>query len=180
MQTELILSEQKSQPLALPNFKGDVFYLTDEILETGIQASRESSRKRMIYPIQRTQNDHVQRLINFLQPGTYIRPHYHPLKHATETIHVMQGSLCFLVFDDEGAITDGYYVQSGTAGSVIDIVPGVWHNFVVLSEDTVLIEFKKGPYDKHTDKVFAEWAPEEDTDEANELLKKWEDGLSKL
>jgi cupin fold WbuC family metalloprotein len=169
---------KNEKKLALTNFTGDVFYLTDEILDAGIQASRESTRKRMIYPIQRTQADLVQRLINFLQPGTYIRPHYHPLKHATETIHVMQGSLIFFVFDDDGNIKDGYYVESGSAGSVIDIVPGVWHNFVVLSEDTVIIEFKKGPYDALTDKVFADWAPEEDTPEADEFLKMLEDVIS--
>jgi len=167
-----------NRTLALKNFNGEVFYLTDEILDAGIEASRESPRKRMIYPIQRSQDDLVQRLINFLQPGTYIRPHYHPLKHATETIHVMQGSLVFFVFDDDGNLKDGYYVESGMAGSVIDIVPGVWHNFVVLSDDTVIIEFKKGPYDAATDKVFAEWAPEEDTPEAIEYLKMLEDAIS--
>jgi cupin fold WbuC family metalloprotein len=168
----------KKAPLALPNFKGDVFYLTDEILDEGIEASKNSPRKRMIYPIQRSNSDHVQRLINFLQPGTYIRPHYHPLKHATETIQVIQGSLCFLIFDDNGAVTDGFYLVAGTSGSMIDIVPGVWHNFVVLSEDTVIIEFKKGPYDASTDKVFAEWAPEEETETAQELLKIWENAIS--
>lgn len=169
---------KNKKKLALENFKGDVFFLSDDIIKNGIEASRNSKRKRMIFPIQRSQSDEVQRLINFLQPGTYIRPHYHPLKHATETICVIQGSLCFLVFDDTGNVTDGYYVAAGTAGSVMDIVPGVWHNFIILSEDTVIVEFKKGPYNADTDKVFAEWAPEEDTEEAAKLLEFWENAIS--
>lgn len=169
---------KKETRLALPNFQGDVFFLSDEILKEGISASRSSTRKRIIYPIQRTQKDRVQRLINFLQPGTYIRPHFHPLRHASEMLQVVQGSVCFFVFDDDGTITDGYYLQSGTAGSVLDIVPGIWHSFVVLSEDTVLVEIKKGPYNKESDKIFAEWSPEENTDEAEAFVKQLEHAVS--
>jgi cupin fold WbuC family metalloprotein len=56
----------------------------------------------------------------------------------------------------------------------LDIEPGVWHTFLVLKEDTVLFECKKGPYDKEADKTFASWAPEEGSGKA----KVWMDRLS--
>ena len=167
----------QNHPLAMPNFKGDVFYLNDEIFHAGLEASRKSPRKRMIFPIQRTQDDEVQRLINFLQPGTYIRPHRHPQPHATETIQVVSGALCFLVFDADGNETGRYVLKPGPSGCALDILPGVWHSFFVLMEDTVIIEVKKGPYDKEKDKEFAKWAPDEGMAEARALLKKWEESF---
>lgn len=164
--------------LALNNIQGDVFYLTSDFIDTGIEASRQSSRKRIICPIQRSQNDAVQRFFNFLQPGTYIRPHYHALKGATETIHILQGSIVFFVFEDDGTLKDGYYMEAGLTGSLIDIVPGVWHSFVVLSKDTVIVEFKRGPYNALTDKVYADWAPEEGSLAAIEYLKMLENAIS--
>jgi len=38
--------------------------------------------------------------------------------------------------------------------------------------DTVLYEFKRGPYDVDEDKQFAPWSPEEGSDEAEAYLKK--------
>ncbi|MCH8568558.1 MAG: WbuC family cupin fold metalloprotein [Balneolales bacterium] len=165
------------KPLALENFSGDLFVLDDGLIARGCKAARESARKRIIFPIQRTQDDLVQRLINFLQPGTYIRPHFHPMKHATESILIMQGSLIFQTFDDMGEVQERIILKAGTFSCLIDIVPGICHNFVVTEADTVIAEFKKGPYDAATDKQFASWSPDEGTEQAREYLQKWTNEL---
>ncbi len=52
---------------------------------------------------------------------------------------------------------------------MIDIETRVWHGVLALAADTVILEIKRGPYDDR-DKVFADWAPEEDSEEAPAYL----------
>lgn len=153
--------------LAFENVTGPIFTLTDELVQLGILASRESNRRRIILPIHREQDAEVQRMINFLQPGTYIRPHKHPLKHATESLVLIQGSILFFTYDDSGEVLSKHNVESKPHSGVLDIEPGVWHSFKVLEPDTLLFECKRGPYDAETDKIFAPWAPEEGSAEAD-------------
>lgn len=158
--------------LAFDNVTGPVFTLSDELIQQGIRGSRESDRRRIILPIHRVQNAEVQRMINFLQPGTYIRPHKHPLNHATESLVLIQGAILFFTFSDIGEVETKRRVDSKPLSGVLDIEPNVWHSFIVLEPDTILFECKRGPYDAETDKIFAPWAPEEGSDEADG----WHDG----
>ena len=155
---------------ALQNPSGDFFKLTDAIIEKGIEASRASSRKRMIYPVQRTQESNVQRLLNFMQPGTYIRPHQHPMLHATESIVLLKGSIRFFTFDGDGEIITDDRLTSDPMPDLVDIEPGTWHFFLVLEQDTIIFECKKGPYNADTDKEFALWSPEEGDKKAIEFM----------
>ena len=150
-----------TKKLAFENVTGPLFELTEKWIQDGIEGSRQSSRKRIILPIHREQNALVQRMINFLQPGTYIRPHKHPLPHATESLVLLKGAIKFYTFDDDGNIISDQIVSAEPLPGVLDIEPNTWHSFKVLEPDTVLFECKKGPYDTETDKIFAEWAPEE-------------------
>lgn len=158
--------------LAFENVTGPIFHLTDELIQQGIRGSRESERRRIILPIHRIQDAEVQRMINFLQPGTYIRPHKHSLNHATESLVLIQGAILFYTFNDSGEIETKHRVGSKPHAGVLDIEPNVWHSFKVLEPDTILFECKKGPYDAEKDKIFAPWAPEEGTADA----LNWHDG----
>ncbi|MDA7921544.1 WbuC family cupin fold metalloprotein [Verrucomicrobiales bacterium] len=142
---------------ALDNPTGDVFFLSKQQIEEGILASRESSRRRMLMPIHRDQESLVQRMLNFFQEDTYVRPHLHPREGASETIHVVAGSLAFFIFEEEGEISESYRLGPG---DLIDIEAKVWHGLVVLEPDTVVLEIKRGPFDP-SDRVPADWAPEE-------------------
>lgn len=150
--------------LAFENISEPVFGLTDAWIREGIEGSKQSPRKRIILPIHRKQDAVVQRMINFLQPGTYIRPHKHPMPHATETLVLLKGAIRFFTFDDEGNIESDQVISAEPLPGVMDIEPNTWHSFKVLEPDTVLFECKKGPYDAEKDKIFAEWAPEESFD----------------
>jgi cupin fold WbuC family metalloprotein len=148
--------------LAMSNPSGPVFELTPALCEEGLAESRRSPRRRMLLPIHREGEDLVQRMINFMQPGTYIQAHQHPRDWASETILVMSGVLGFITFDEEGKVLT---VSRLGVGDLIDIEARVWHGVLALAPDTVILEIKRGPYDD-TDKVFAEWAPAENTAEA--------------
>ena len=159
-------------PLALPRVSGPVFVFDDEALQQGLEASRQSPRRRIMLPMQRTDQEGVQRLVNFVQPGSYIRPHLHPMPECIENITVLRGSLGFLTFDDDGSVLGATRLVSGNpVACMVDIEQGVWHTLVSLAEDTVLLEVKRGPYNAKTDKRFADWAPAEGAPEAAAWLE---------
>lgn len=154
---------------AFSNPTGPVFTLTPELLERGCRAAAESPRRRIIQPVQRAQSDAVQRIVNFLQPGTYVRPHTHPRPGQVEFIQVLQGRIGLLVFDAAGTVQSVHDLTAGPLGA-IDLEAGVWHTLVCLAPDTVVAEAKLGPYDPQTDKSFASWAPEESDPAASAVL----------
>ncbi len=159
-------------PVAFPNTSGPVFRLTSETLIAGCAAAAASPRQRIILPLHREQGALVQRMLNFLQPGTYIRPHLHPMPHASETIQVLRGAIGFLIFDEQGAVLERHLLEADETG-MIDIEPNVWHGFVALAPDTVVLEIKRGPYDAPTDKGFALWSPDEGAPDSMNLLAGW-------
>ena len=148
--------------LALSNPDGPVFELSPDLVDEGPRESRQSPRRRMILPIHRGPGDLVQRMLNFLQPGTYVRAHQHPRESASETIFVISGELGFVTFAPDGS---GAAAHRLGPGGLVDIEAGVWHSVLALAADTVILEVKRGPFNAE-DKIFAEWAPEEGSADA--------------
>lgn len=155
-------------PHALPNPTGDLFLPDSTLYRHGREASRKSPRLRVIQPIQRSQQARVQRLLNFLQPGTYIQPHCHPLPHASESVCLLAGHLEVVIFHPDGSVRERHHLD--THSPLIDLEPGLWHGMIVHQPDTIIFEVKQGPYDPTTDKEFAPWAPPEDSPEAASYL----------
>ena len=94
-------------PTALPAVTGDVFHLTEDLLASGLEAAHASPRRRIILPIHRSQDALVQRMFNFMLPGTYVQPHLHPREDAIETMMVLLFELCVGLFDDQGNYSQG-------------------------------------------------------------------------
>jgi cupin fold WbuC family metalloprotein len=126
----------------------------------------------MLLPFHRGQEDLVQRMLNFMQPGTYIRAHQHPRDWASETLMVMSGCLGFVTFDPQGNVLTKHRL---VVGDLVDIEARVWHSVLALAEDTILLEIKRGPFNEE-DKVFADWSPQEFSEEAPAYLA-WLTGL---
>lgn len=143
-------------------------------MSEGFAASRASARKRIIFPIHRTQPAPVQRMLNFLQPGTYVKPHIHRGDGSSESVVLLTGSLHYFIFSADGDVTHHFRAVAGTPSAVLDMEPDVWHSFIVMKPDTVIFECKKGPYEVASDKDFATWAPNEGTVEADEWVKQME------
>jgi cupin fold WbuC family metalloprotein len=164
-----------SFPLTLPKAAGPVFALDLAIIERGILAAKASPRRRIIMQLHRSDAEGVQRLLNFMQRGSYARPHCHPSPENIETVTVLKGAVGFLVFDLGGVLQSVNRLDAGNPGScLVDIEMGVWHTLVPLADDTVVLEIKRGPYNAETDKTFAEWAPEEGSEEAADYLAELE------
>lgn len=161
-------------PLALDAPLDDVTPITRTMLRETAEAAKASPRLRIIQPLHKSPDATLHRMLNALQPGTYIRPHRHLDPPKAESFVVLQGRVGFVTFDDAGAITGSYTLGADDEALGIDLEPGVYHSFVVLAPDTVIFETKPGPYAKATDKAFASWAPEEYTPEAEEYVKELE------
>ena len=114
-------------------------------------------------------------MLNFMQRGSYARPHCHPAPENIETVAVLKGAVGFMVFEQSGAVRSAHRLDSGNPAScLVDIERGVWHTLVPLVDDTVVLEIKRGPYCAETDKTFAAWSPEEGSVEGAEYLKQLE------
>jgi len=113
----------------------------------------------------------LHRMINALQPYSYVRPHRHLQPPKAESVIVLQGALLCFIFSPTGQVEQLYTLAADSAHFGVDSEPGVYHTFLALEEDTVVFEAKPGPYEQSSDKDFASWAPPEDTPEAEAYME---------
>ncbi len=160
--------------LAMDAPVGDTVLIDDSLIEAAIARSRKSTRRRIILPLHSESGESLHRMLNALQPGTYIRPHRHQTPPKAESLLLLRGSIGFLVFDEVGEVTQSVVLSANSARLGIDCRPGTFHTFVALQPDTVVFEVKPGPYDHAGDKDFAPWAPDEWSREAQAYLRELE------
>jgi cupin fold WbuC family metalloprotein len=142
----------------------------------------QSARKREIHNFHEGDPDTLQRMLNAIQPGSYIRPHRHLNPPKAESIILLQGALRFVPFTDEGQLDENGLIRMDLSQCVYgcDIRPGVWHTVLALAPDTVVFEVKPGPYDPTIDKEFAPWSPPEGSPQAAVFLAELEDKFRRL
>jgi cupin fold WbuC family metalloprotein len=161
-----------SNSRALQAPAGPICWLSKDLLEGAIAASRSSPRRRIIQPFHRHESATLHRMFNAVQPDSYIPPHRHLEPPKAESWIVLRGALAFFTFDDQGAITGCLEIRAGGEIFGVDLEPGVYHTFFALEPDTVVFEVKDGPYSPATDKAFPDWAPREGTAEASHYLER--------
>ncbi|MFC1636407.1 WbuC family cupin fold metalloprotein [Planctomycetota bacterium] len=139
--------------------------------------ARQSARKRDIHIFHGGDQDPLQRMLNAIQPGSYITPHRHYIPPKSESIVLLQGMLGYASFGDDGTPQEADFTLLDAKRGIygLDIRPGVWHTIFALDRDTVIFEVKPGPYDPSPDKGFAPWAPPEDNPAATKYLIELED-----
>lgn len=110
------------------------------------------------------------RLLNAMQPDSYIPPHCHLDPNKDETFVVLRGLLGLVLFDDAGNVVQAARIGTGAAALGVDIPHGAWHTAVALASDTVFLETKAGPYLPLTEAERAPWAPAEQSPDAATYL----------
>ena len=137
--------------------------IDQSLIDQKAQDARNSNRQRDIHVLHTGDEDTLQRMLNAIQPGTYITPHRHVAVPKAEAVVVLQGSVGFVRFQEDGSYSEQDFVYINPKQGVfgVDYRAGVWHTFIALEPDTVVFEVKPGPYDAATDKEFAPWAPAE-------------------
>jgi len=144
--------------------------------------ARQSDRKREIHIFHEGDPDPLQRMLNAIQPGSYVRPHRHLDPPKAESLILLQGVLGYVSFTEDGAPEEGSAVLIDPARGVYgcDIRAGVWHTVFALAPDTMFFEVKPGPYDPSVDKQFAPWSPPERTLQTAVFLAHLEDRFRRL
>lgn len=137
------------------------------------QASPRRRRNRNFHP---ADDFPAQRLLNAVEPDSYIAPHRHLDPRKDETMIVLRGCLGLVIFDDAGAVARTAVLQAGgaRAGACcgVDIPHGTWHTLVALEPGSVFLEAKAGPYLPLVPAERAPWAPAEGDAAAADYLEK--------
>ncbi len=145
---------------------GELVVLSRSLVDSVTAPSRESPRRRIILPFHKNEAELLHRMLNVIQPDSYVRPHRHLEPPKAESFLLLRGALAFFTFEEDGRVRDCLSLEAGGEDFGVDLSPGIFHGFVALVPDTVLFEVKNGPYAPANDKAFAPWAPEEGTPEA--------------
>jgi len=142
-----------------------------ELLLDTIEKASGSKRLRMNHNFHTQPGDTLQRLLNAIEPGSYIQPHKHDTPDKREIFFALQGRIAVVEFDDQGNIADSMILDPLAGRYGAEIPEKTWHTLISLESGSVAYEFKDGPYDPVDDKNRAPWAPKEGAPEAIEYLR---------
>lgn len=131
--------------------------ITEELLDAVTSQAKENPRLRMNYNFHATMDAPIHRLLNALEPGTYLPPHRH--RDKEETYLVLRGSLLAFFYDEAGDVTEKVLLNPSEGKYGLEIPPCTWHSIVALESGTVIFEIKKGPYSPLSPEDLASWAP---------------------
>lgn len=154
--------------------------LDQELLDSIALTASSSSRLRQNYNFH-DPTEKVQRFINVLQPGTYVRPHCHQRDSAVngfEFFLVLQGALGMIILDRDGQVIQWERVSATGPVRAVELAEGTYHTLIALAPNTAILELKEGPYNFSTDKQFLEAFPAEGTPAACCLVETWQNYFS--
>lgn len=120
-----------------------------------------SPRLRKNLNFHASDEDACHRLLNAVEPRTYIQPHRHLGVGKEETVAVLRGKLGVVVFDEAGAVTRKFVMTPGGENVAVHVPRALWHTWVVLEPGSVFLESKAGPYRPFAPEEKAPWAPPE-------------------
>lgn len=127
------------------------------------KASSRGRKNRNFHP----ENEYpAHRLLNAIEPGSYVPPHRHLDALKDETMAVLRGRLGLVLFDDAGTVSRAVVLGPGEDVLGADIPHGTWHSVLALEPGTVFLEAKAGPYAPPSAEEKAPWAPGEGVPEA--------------
>jgi cupin fold WbuC family metalloprotein len=168
---KIAMNHDTDYPRALRPPPNNVVIINNNLIQKAIDSSRISPRKRIILPFHKLPSDNLHRMLNALQPNSYVQPHRHLDPPKAESIIVLKGAIIFVEFNNTGEIESFCRLSSESFNIGVDIEPGIFHTFFAVVADTVLFEVKPGPYEQISDKDFASWAPMEGSESAFEYLR---------
>lgn len=152
-------------------------HFTRQLLNDLSKQARQSERKRKNHNFHEFPEDTLQRMLNALEPGTYIQPHKHENPDKREAFIILKGKILIVEYDDEGNIRDHVIAEANGINFGAEVAAGIWHSVICLTPGTVYFEVKDGPYNPENDKKFASWAPAEGDPEAQAYMQRILDKL---
>lgn len=150
--------------------------ITPELLRQLTESARTSPRLRKNHNLHPSDESRCHRLLNAIEPASYIRPHRHLDPEKDEAFILLSGRLGVLQFSDTGVVTETVILSHQSGILAADVPSGVFHTAVSLDPGTVFFEAKAGPYLPLGEAEFAAWAPPEGDDG----VAQWLERLKKL
>lgn len=138
-----------------------MIHITQQLLNAVTAEAEKSTRLRKNYNFHKELSDSLQRLLNAMEPGTYVQPHKHENPDKREVFIILSGRVLVVEFNDQGQIIDHVILDRDKGNYGVEIAHGQWHSLISLERGTIVYEIKDGPYRKIDDKNFADWAPAE-------------------
>jgi len=116
-------------------------------------------------------SDTLQRMLNAMEPLSYIQPHKHENPDKREVFFSLRGRILVIEFDESGNITDHTLLDPLSGNFGAEIPERTFHTIIALDPGSVAYEIKDGPFSPINDKNFASWAPIEGTLQTEEYLR---------
>jgi cupin fold WbuC family metalloprotein len=113
----------------------------------------------------------IQRMLNAIEPDSYVCPHRHQDPDKVELFVALAGSAVLCRFDDEGTLREQIEFGAGSPVAGVEVPARTWHSLVSLEPGTVLLEVIEGPFDPRSHKEFAAWAPAESDPAGSDYLR---------
>lgn len=149
----------------------DLKIIDQKVLSSAVEKAKNSLRKRVNVNFHADYADPINRLLNAMEPGTYVRPHKHENPDKREVFLILTGLVAVIIFNSNGKVIQCVQLGAKAGAYGIEIPEKTWHTVVSLESGTVLYEVKDGPYIPMTDKNFASWAPAEGSPECPDYLE---------
>lgn len=144
----------------LINLANGMKIINIKLLDNLSAHAKENPRRRQNLNLHQSYEDPSQRLLNAMEPASYIRPHRHLRDPKPESFIGLRGRLVLLIFDDTGKVEQviPFGPQEDALG--VDLSAGSWHTVVCLEEGSIFYETKPGPFVPIAGQDLAPWAPE--------------------
>ena len=144
--------------------------LDNKFLNDLSQQAKKNPRLRQHYNLHKNYAEPCQKVLNAIEPLSYIRPHRHFTVPKNEFFLAIRGRFALIIFDQEGTIqkVHRFSSQISTDFLAAEVQHDAWHTVISLEQGSILLEVKSGPFDAKQPKDSASWAPEENTIKSKE------------
>lgn len=141
-----------------------------DLLDRTTREARRSARLRKNHNFHDTDDAACHRLLNAIEPGSYVQPHCHFDPAKDETFVVLRGSFGLVLFDKDGQVRDTAFLRADGDIVGVTIPHGTFHTLLSFEQGSVFFEAKAGPYHPLAPEERAPWAPAEGDADATAYL----------
>jgi cupin fold WbuC family metalloprotein len=120
--------------------------ITQALLDNLTAQAKASPRLRMSYDLRNSADDHSQRILNAIEPGSVMPIHRH--RHSSETVVCLRGKLVWEFYDElERICTEAVELTPNGPVVALNVPIGQWHTIRAVESGSVLLGCKDGPYE---------------------------------
>ena len=145
-------------------------FISQRMLDQISLQAKQSPRLRKNYNFHTSDGDICHRLLNAMEPGSYIQPHRHSDINKDETLAVIRGKMGLIIFAEDGTIEEKALLEPTGTVMMANIPHGTFHTLISLDGPSVFFESKAGPFIPLTQDEKAPWAPQEGDESSTAYL----------